>query len=202
MRRGLADVDHGLAARCRAVTRSEGRLLLGMKGTMSEMELSLFRQRSLEALKRRRARRALPHRRGRLPQGAPRPHREGPDRRVQEAIALVFFQVRRAADGSAGSPLDAPRAPAPPGGRLRPGGAQHHLEAARLQRPPPHPDQPDTPAPCDLSCQMPITWGLAAEGPRRKECFTEETPFSGSGTGTPLRTLQHLLTRPWARRHR
>jgi DNA invertase Pin-like site-specific DNA recombinase len=29
------------------------RLLLGMKGTMSEMELSLFRQRSLEALKQK-----------------------------------------------------------------------------------------------------------------------------------------------------
>jgi len=31
------------------------RLLLGMKGTMSEMELSVFRQRSAEALNRRRA---------------------------------------------------------------------------------------------------------------------------------------------------
>jgi Resolvase, N terminal domain len=35
------------------------RLLLGMKGTMSEMELSLFRQRSLEALKQK-ARRGWP----------------------------------------------------------------------------------------------------------------------------------------------
>nr|WP_249804651.1 recombinase family protein [Bradyrhizobium sp. 23] len=31
------------------------RLLLGMKGTMSEIELSIFRQRSLEALKQRHA---------------------------------------------------------------------------------------------------------------------------------------------------
>src|SRR5437667_11183859 len=35
------------------------RLLLGMKGTMSEMELSVFRQRSLEALKQKAQRGAL-----------------------------------------------------------------------------------------------------------------------------------------------
>lgn len=35
------------------------RLLLGMQGTMSEMELAIFRQRSLEALKQK-ARRGLP----------------------------------------------------------------------------------------------------------------------------------------------
>ena len=67
------------------------RLLLGMKGTMSEMELSLFRQRSLEALKQK-------ARRGELfltvavgylkaPNGR---IEKDPDRRVQEAIALVF----------------------------------------------------------------------------------------------------------------
>ena len=33
--------------------QSNDRLLLGMKGTMSEMELSMFRQRSLEALKQK-----------------------------------------------------------------------------------------------------------------------------------------------------
>ena len=31
-----------------------GRLLLGMKGTMSEMELSVFRQRSVEAMRQER----------------------------------------------------------------------------------------------------------------------------------------------------
>jgi DNA invertase Pin-like site-specific DNA recombinase len=35
------------------------RLLLGMKGTMSELELSLFRQRSQEALKQKARRGAL-----------------------------------------------------------------------------------------------------------------------------------------------
>src|SRR4051795_1886061 len=67
------------------------RLLLGMKGTMSEMELSLFRQRSLEALKQK-------ARRGELfltvAVGYFKVHHDriekDPDRRVQEAIALVF----------------------------------------------------------------------------------------------------------------
>jgi DNA invertase Pin-like site-specific DNA recombinase len=52
------------------------RLLLGMKGTMSELELSLFRQRSHEALKQK-ARRAVPWRCGRLRTDRARPHREG-----------------------------------------------------------------------------------------------------------------------------
>jgi DNA invertase Pin-like site-specific DNA recombinase len=67
------------------------RLLLGMKGTMSEMELSLFRQRSLEALKQK-------ARRGELfltvAVGYLKVHHDriekDPDRRVQEAIGLVF----------------------------------------------------------------------------------------------------------------
>src|SRR4051794_31623218 len=62
-----------------------------MKGTMSEMELSLFRQRSLEALKQK-------ARRGELfltvAVGYCKAHHDriekDPDRRVQEAIALVF----------------------------------------------------------------------------------------------------------------
>ena len=67
------------------------RLLLGMKGTMSEMELSLFRQRSIEALKQK-ARRGelfltvavgyLKVRHDRIEQD--------PDRRIQEAISLIF----------------------------------------------------------------------------------------------------------------
>lgn len=67
------------------------RLLLGMKGTLSEMELSLLRQRSQEALK-------LKARRGELFTSVPIGYRrvgldrieKDPDRRVQEALDLVF----------------------------------------------------------------------------------------------------------------
>ena len=67
------------------------RLLLGMKGTMSEMELSLFRQRSLEALKQK-ARRGELCRSvaiGYLKVSHDRIEKD-PDLRVREAIALVF----------------------------------------------------------------------------------------------------------------
>jgi excisionase family DNA binding protein len=67
------------------------RLLLGMKGTMSEMELSVLRQRSLEALRQK-------ARRGELfvnvAVGYVRVRHDSialdPDLRVREAIALVF----------------------------------------------------------------------------------------------------------------
>jgi DNA invertase Pin-like site-specific DNA recombinase len=67
------------------------RLLLGMKGTMSEMELSILRQRSLEALK-------LKAKRGELfltvAVGYVKTRHDhiekDPDRRVREALALVF----------------------------------------------------------------------------------------------------------------
>ena len=67
------------------------RLLLGMKGTMSEMELSLFRQRSLEALKQkaRRGELFLTVAIGYVKTAHDRIEKD-PDRRVQEAIALVF----------------------------------------------------------------------------------------------------------------
>jgi DNA invertase Pin-like site-specific DNA recombinase len=52
------------------------RLLLGMKGTMSELELSLFRQRSHEALKQK-ARRGALFLGGGLRKDRARPHREG-----------------------------------------------------------------------------------------------------------------------------
>jgi len=67
------------------------RLLLGMKGTMSEMELSPFRQRSLEALKQkaRRGELFLTVAVGYLKAPNDRIEKD-PDRRVQEAIALVF----------------------------------------------------------------------------------------------------------------
>jgi DNA invertase Pin-like site-specific DNA recombinase len=67
------------------------RLLLGMKGTMSEMELSILRQRSLEAL-RQKARRGelfLTVAVGYLKTAHDRIVRD-PDLRVREAIGLVF----------------------------------------------------------------------------------------------------------------
>ena len=67
------------------------RLLLGMKGTMSEMELSLFRQRSLEAPKQkaRRGELFLTVAIGYLKTPNDKIEKD-PDRRVQEAITLAF----------------------------------------------------------------------------------------------------------------
>jgi DNA invertase Pin-like site-specific DNA recombinase len=75
---------------------SNDRLLLGLKGSLNEYELDLLRQRSLEA------RRAMA-KRGELIVTAPvgfrktEEHRleKDPDRRVQEAIRLVFDQFER-----------------------------------------------------------------------------------------------------------
>lgn len=70
---------------------SNDRLLLGLKGTMSEFELSLLRQRSLEAIRSKARRGALEFclpiglcwtRAGKI--------ELDPDRRVQEAVRLVF----------------------------------------------------------------------------------------------------------------
>ena len=98
-----------------------------MKGTMSEMELSLFRQRSLEALKQKA--------RGELfltvAVGYCKVHH---DRIEKDPIvgsrrrSRSSFQVRRAADGSAGPPLDAPRAPAFAGSRVWARGPKRHLK--------------------------------------------------------------------------
>ena len=67
------------------------RLLLGMKGTMSELELSLFRQRSHEALKSKARRGALFLR---VAAGYVKAKRDriekDPDQRVQDALKLVF----------------------------------------------------------------------------------------------------------------
>src|SRR6267154_1725745 len=67
------------------------RLLLGMKGTMSEMELSIFRQRSLEALKQkaRRGELFMTVAVGYLKVGNNRIEND-PDRRIREVIDLVF----------------------------------------------------------------------------------------------------------------
>jgi DNA invertase Pin-like site-specific DNA recombinase len=70
------------------------RLLLGLKGTMSEFELNLLRQRSLEAIRQKARRGELQFR---LPLGF-RWTQNGkveidPDRRVQEAVHLVFTKM-------------------------------------------------------------------------------------------------------------
>lgn len=67
------------------------RLLLGMKGTMSEMELSVLRQRSLEALKQkaRRGELFMTVAIGYVRIGRDRIEKD-PDRRIVEALALVF----------------------------------------------------------------------------------------------------------------
>ncbi len=67
------------------------RLLLGMKGTMSEMELSVLRQRSLEALKQkaRRGELFMTVAIGYVRVGNNRIEKD-PDRRIAEAILLVF----------------------------------------------------------------------------------------------------------------
>jgi DNA invertase Pin-like site-specific DNA recombinase len=74
---------------------SNDRLLLGLKGTMSEFELGLIRQRSFEAIRAKAARGEL---RFGLPIGYCWAH-DGrmdlePDRRVQEAISLVFSKFK------------------------------------------------------------------------------------------------------------
>lgn len=71
------------------------RLVLGLKGSMSEFELALFRQRSFEAIRAK-------AKRGELQFGLPigllwtaQGHIElDPDRRIQESIGLVFRKLR------------------------------------------------------------------------------------------------------------
>ena len=71
------------------------RLLLGLKGTMSEFEISLLRQRAMEALKQK-IRRGLVL--TQVPVGYIRTEDEGmektPDRQIQEAIAGIFRKFR------------------------------------------------------------------------------------------------------------
>ena len=71
-------------------------LLLGLKGTMSEFELGLLRQRAQEALRQKVSRSEVLTE---VPIGYVRTETNGiektPDRQVQEAIAEVFLQFRR-----------------------------------------------------------------------------------------------------------
>ena len=75
------------------VTSPNDRLLLGMKGRMSEMELSVFRQRSMEAIKQKARRGELftTVAVGYVRADGDRIEKDA-DRRVQEAIALVFHK--------------------------------------------------------------------------------------------------------------
>jgi DNA invertase Pin-like site-specific DNA recombinase len=72
------------------------RLLLGMKGTMSELELSLFRQRSQEALKQKASRGALILG---VAAGYVKVWRDriekNPDQRAREALQLVFSKFAK-----------------------------------------------------------------------------------------------------------
>src|SRR6266446_2635495 len=70
---------------------SNDRLLLGLKGSLNEYELDLLRQRSVEArrAKARRGELLVAAAVGYLKTDAPHVEKD-PDRRVQEAIALVF----------------------------------------------------------------------------------------------------------------
>jgi DNA invertase Pin-like site-specific DNA recombinase len=79
------------------------RLLLGMKGTMSELELSLFRQRSQEALKSKARRGALflGVAAGYVKTGGDR-NREGSGPARAERPAARFLEVRRAPERAPG----------------------------------------------------------------------------------------------------
>jgi len=70
------------------------RLLLGMKGTMSELELSLLRQRSSKALKQKARRGALflGVAAGYVKVGRNKSGKD-PDRRVRDALKLVFSKI-------------------------------------------------------------------------------------------------------------
>src|SRR5258708_9396230 len=76
-------------------TLTNDRLLLGVKGTISEFELSLFRQRSMEAIRQKAARGELQIS---IAVGfcwAPSGKLEkDPDQRVQQAIELIFGKFR------------------------------------------------------------------------------------------------------------
>jgi DNA invertase Pin-like site-specific DNA recombinase len=75
--------------------RGNDRLLLGLKGSLSEYELDLLRQRSLEARKQMAARGELVLH---VPVGYVKPGdalEKDPDRRVQKALASVFERLMR-----------------------------------------------------------------------------------------------------------
>ena len=86
------------------------RLLLGMKGTMSEMELSVFRQRSTEAIKQKGpTRRALQDRGSRLFEDRRRPDRTGSRSSSAGRDRAGLPQVRRTAERPTSARLDEAR---------------------------------------------------------------------------------------------
>ena len=71
------------------------RLLLGLKGSLNEYEVDLLRQRSLSApLREGTPRGACRQRAGGLARSPGDCYEKDPDRRVQEAIMLVFNKVQ------------------------------------------------------------------------------------------------------------
>ncbi len=118
------------------------RLLLGMKGTMSEMELSVFRQRSMEAMRQKGAtRRTSFDRRGRLREDRGRPHRERSRSAGSRWNLARLPQVRGTAIGPPGAAL------VQAGERARPGdcpGSWHaadRMEGACVSHTASHPDE-------------------------------------------------------------
>ena len=120
------------------------RLLLGMKGTMSELELSMFRQRSQEALKQK-------ARRGALVLGVAAGYvkigrdriEKNPDKRVQDALQLVFTkfaELQSARQVHIWLREEVHRA----AGQVAPRrGARRRVATAGLQHRAQHPDQSD-----------------------------------------------------------
>ena len=117
------------------------RLLLGMKGTMSELELSMFRQRSQEALKQK-------ARRGALVLGVAAGYvkigrdriEKNPDKRVQDALQLVFTRAAKCTTGAHLAERGEHRA----AGQVAPRrGAWRRVATAGLQHRAQHPDQSD-----------------------------------------------------------